>query len=62
MGQYTPYHLAKNIERYNQPLKPIEYKRVINKFNVLGFKNGFCQELTSANESFIPDFDKIDDN
>jgi putative pyruvate formate lyase activating enzyme len=59
MGQYTPYHLAKNFEKYNRTLKPIEYKRVINYFNNLGFSNGFCQELTSANECFIPDFDNF---
>jgi putative pyruvate formate lyase activating enzyme len=59
MGQYTPCYLAKTMKKYNRPLKPIEYKRVINKFNALGFKNGFCQELTSADEKFIPDFDKF---
>ena len=57
MGQYTPYHLAKNMPKYNQPLKPIEYKRVINHLNNLGFENGFVQELSSASEMFIPDFD-----
>lgn len=61
MGQYTPCYLAKNMEKYNRPLKPIEYKRVINRFNVLGFNNGFCQELSSASECFIPDFNKISD-
>ena len=62
MGQYTPCHLAKNIEKYNRPLKPIEYKRVINKFNNLGFKNGFYQDLTSASKTFIPDFTNFSDN
>ena len=56
MGQYTPYHLAKDMPRYNRPLKPIEYKRVINHLNKLGFENGFVQELSSASEMFIPDF------
>ena len=57
MGQYTPFHLAKDMPKYNRPLKPIEYKRVINHLNNLGFKNGFIQDLSSANEIFIPDFD-----
>ena len=57
MGQYTPYHLAKNMPKYNRPLKPIEYKRVTRHLSKLGFENGFVQELSSANESFIPDFD-----
>lgn len=57
MGQYTPYHLAKAMPKYNRPLKPIEYKRVVNHLNKLGFENGFVQELSSASEAFIPDFD-----
>ncbi len=59
MGQYTPCHLAIKHEKYNRPLKPIEYKRVINHLSKLGFGNGFCQDLSSASESFVPDFDKF---
>ena len=59
MGQYTPYHLAKNIPQYNRLLKPIEYKRVINHLDKLDFQKGFVQELSSANEMFIPDFSNI---
>ena len=45
----------------NHPeLKPIEYKRVLNHFEKLNFKNGFCQELSSADDCFIPDFCKQD--
>ena len=61
MGQYTPCHLALQIPEYNRKLKPIEYKRVINHMQKLGFNNGFVQELTSASESYIPDFDKFND-
>lgn len=61
MGQYTPCHLALNYDKYNRPLKPIEYKRVINHFKSLGFTNGFCQDLSSSNDMFIPDFDKFKD-
>lgn len=64
MGQYTPYYLVTQLDKYakyNRPLKPIEYKRVIHHLYKLGFDNGFEQELTSANESFIPDFDKFND-
>ena len=59
MGQYIPCHLAVNYAKYNRPLKPIEYKRVTNHLTKLGFTNGFCQELSSASESFVPDFDKF---
>ncbi len=62
MGQYTPYYLIQQLPKYakyNRQLKPIEYKRVINLLNSKSFKNGFYQDLSSANEEFIPDFDKF---
>ena len=64
MGQYTPYYLVTQLDKYakyNRPIKPIEYKRVINHLQNLDFINGFAQELTSASENFIPDFDKFND-
>ena len=61
MSQYTPYYKSKEMEKYNRKLKPIEYKRVINKINELKFKNGFYQDLTSANDNFVPDFQKFKD-
>lgn len=61
MGQYTPCHLAVNMPKYNRTLKPIEYKRVINHMTNLDFDNGFIQELTSASETYIPDFNKFND-
>lgn len=61
MSQYTPCHLAKSMEKYNRPLKPIEYKRVLHKLDTLGFCNGFVQQLDSSSECFIPDFDKFND-
>ncbi len=57
MGQYTPCYLALDRERYNRTLKPIEYKRVVNRLEKLGFTKGFVQELSSANACFIPDFE-----
>ena len=54
MGQYTPcYHASGDLAR---PIKKLEYTRVIAYFNKLGFNKGFCQELSSASTSFIPDF------
>ena len=61
MGQYTPCYKAKEMPRYNRPLHAIEYKRVLNKLEALGFINGFTQDLNSANECFIPDFTKVED-
>ena len=59
MGQYTPYYFITQMDKYNKynrPLKPIEYKRVINHLNKLEFDNGFYQDLSSSSETFIPDF------
>lgn len=61
MGQYTPCYLAVNNPRYNRSVKPIEYKRVINRLNNLNFTNGFYQDLTSADKLFIPDFNKFEE-
>ena len=64
MGQYTPCHLVssmENLSKYNRILKPIEYKRIINHAKILGFENCFVQELTSASQNFIPDFDVFND-
>ena len=61
MGQYTPCYQAKKKKKYNRVLKPIEYKRVINHVKLLGFNNGFFQELDSANSCYIPNFDKFKD-
>lgn len=56
MSQYIPYHKAKNHKNLGRKVKPIEYKRVLNHFEKLNFKNGFCQELSSADDCFIPEF------
>ena len=58
MGQYLPYYKALNDKTINRKLKPLEYKIVMNYALKLGFKNGFFQELDSANECFIPRFEK----
>ena len=57
MGQYVPCFKANGYDFINKKLKPIEYKRVVNYFNLLGFKNGFMQSLDSASDEYIPSFD-----
>lgn len=56
MSQYTPHGQAFEFKEINRKLKPLEYKRVKNYLFSLGFTNGFVQELNSATEEFIPDF------
>ena len=57
MSQYTPHGKAKDFEEINRKLKPLEYKRVKLYMQKLGFTNGFVQELESATEDYIPDFE-----
>ena len=56
MGQYTPCYKASQYPKLNKTITPLEYKRVISYFNALGLKNGYCQELDSANKDYIPPF------
>lgn len=56
LSQYTPHGRACDFPEINRPLKKLEYKLVTNHLLNLGFENGFLQELSSASESFIPDF------
>ena len=54
MSQFTP---MPNCSEPNRRLKPIEYKIVINHAIKLGLTNIFTQEISSAEEEYIPDFD-----
>lgn len=56
MSQYLPLFNANKYEEINRTLKPIEYKIVLNHLEKLGFTNGFSQEPSSADKSFIPPF------
>lgn len=55
MAQYTPVGVE-NLPRINRKITPLEYKRALAELGTLGIKNGFVQELSSADVSFIPDF------
>lgn len=57
MGQYTPMYKAKDIPDISRPLKPIEYKIVVEKMVNLGLTNGYTQELSSASDCYTPIFD-----
>ena len=58
MSQYTPCFRAKEIEGLNTKLKPIEYRKVVNKVLGLGFNKGFIQDICSADVCYTPDFRK----
>lgn len=60
MSQYVPLYNAKDYEKINRRLKPIEYKKVINYALKLGMDNCFIQELESAKTMYIPKFFESD--
>lgn len=55
MSQYTPV-VKTNFEELNRTLKSIEYKIIVKYAEKLGFENVFIQELSSADDCFIPEF------
>lgn len=56
MSQYTPFGEAKNYPVINRRISKSEYKRVKDHLFSLGFENVYLQELSSAKEEYIPDF------
>lgn len=57
MAQYTPYG---DCEKYPELMRKItkkEYQSVFNTLNDLNITDCFLQELNSASEKFIPDWD-----
>ena len=56
MCQYLPEGKAEEYPDINRRLKRKEYARVVDFAEKEGFTNGFTQEFTSADESFIPEF------
>lgn len=56
MSQYTPMNECKSFPEINRPLTSLEYKRVVQVFEKLGF-DGYLQEKSSATDLYIPNFD-----
>ena len=56
MSQFTPFANIEKFPEINRKLTDREYNRVIDFALALGIKNAFIQDGSSANESFIPDF------
>ena len=56
MGQYIPHGEAVHIEKLNRKITKREYDKVFNHLSTLGL-DGFAQELESADEKYIPDWD-----
>lgn len=58
MSQYVPYYLSKSHKILSRRLNNKEYQKVENLVCELGFENGFLQELSSADECYIPSFEQ----
>jgi putative pyruvate formate lyase activating enzyme len=57
MCQYIPMFSADKYEEINRKLEEWEYDMIIDYFFKIGLENGFIQEHSSAESSYIPDFD-----
>ena len=56
MGQYTPMGEAYKYPELNRKITEDEYEEVVNHAIELDM-DGFVQELSSASEEFVPNFD-----
>lgn len=56
MGQYIPHGKAHEYPKLNRKITKREYEKVLNHLWDLGL-DGFMQELNSADESYIPQWD-----
>ena len=57
MNQYTPMKWIGEDQELSRRVTRREYERVVNYALELGIINGFIQEGSAAQESFIPAFD-----
>lgn len=57
MGQYFPTDNVKDHPTLSRRLTQDEYDKAIDAFFASGLSNGFSQELDSATEEYVPDFD-----
>ncbi len=57
MGQYFPVPAVEGHPALGRRLNELEYNTAVNAFFDAGLTNGFSQELDSAKEEYVPDFD-----
>ena len=57
MSQYFPTANAKTFPELDRRISQSEYDEVLEYFFLTGLDDGFCQELSSAIEDYVPDFD-----
>lgn len=57
MAQYFPAHRAVHTPPLNRRLTRREYNRAVDTLLKLGLESGYVQELTAADECYVPPFD-----
>ena len=57
MAQYVPMGNVAGVDQLERRLTQEEYDAVVNHLFALGLEDGFVQELSSAEEKYIPAFD-----
>ncbi len=57
MSQYVPFYKAKEHPVLKNKIKPLEYKKVVNKITKLGFEKGFIQDFDSSSCEYTPNFE-----
>lgn len=57
MAQYLPFGSVEGVDELNRRLTQEEYERVADHLCEIGIENGFIQELSASDESYIPKFD-----
>lgn len=57
MGQYTPLGDIKNFKELSRKITKAEYNRVLNALYTLSENECFIQDLSSANEKYVPNWD-----
>jgi putative pyruvate formate lyase activating enzyme len=56
MAQYEPFFKAERMAEINRKITQREYDRVVNYAIQKGFANAFVQDLSAADEKFVPEF------
>ncbi len=56
MSQYMPCHRCAEYPEINRKITSLEYGKVLDHYQKLGFKLGYCQQKSSASAQFVPEF------
>lgn len=57
MSQYTPFGEIENFKELQRKITVREYKKAVEAVAAYGLKNVFLQDFSSAEQTFIPDWD-----